>query len=814
MAWEALKAAVSAVITDNGSEEITGAVLRTLINSNIIPQLGKTAEYKGVATPSTSPGTPENNVLYLSVTPGTYSNFSGYVHKGGLVAHYWNGTFWDNQAITSTKVVSQLYAFINPDWVYQGEAAPGQTAPAASNNHLYVPTTNGTIFGVSITDSTKQVLVGNGSSFVRTVVPSAAASGTGGADPVTRAKASIIQSEGNLMVYEFDRSRDNFLINGNGDYQSVNGCRCSVKIAVEQGVAYTVRNHRGYRLETAEGVKINSSGWVNGQPFPEGVSYIIISSGFTPEDFYSVEFFKTADIARVTEPRLHPNTKLDNIAQEVVGQFGDNIQDLNDLPLFEPSANLVDPLRLLINYAPQSTYSQILPINGWSTTNYLPVTQGVVYTVFGNYHLYSEVDGTPTKSVSAWTNRTQIPIGSDINYIVIYDNSTDLGTLAGRLGLFVGVQSVMKPYKRGLNPLYFDTYKHLSNSDVVGALTYNSAVKYNVLRDGVNVINPYDATLGVFIHGNGNPQTVAGWYHTARYPVQAGEVWSWLTFGAPRFYLTNGSVVETGWTSGTACPANITHIQLSGGNGQINTYSDIKDFLGRGVHTERIPYGKQFDHLLIEERDANLRKSYKPFEGKRVFMLGDSFTMNGFYFSELLRTTGMVRSGSTAGDGNGMTLTGFAGLLANYTSILQNTDVVTVLGGTNDYNHGGTTIGAYTDAAGANTLYGAFKAIVNAVYAVNPAIQIVFFSQPERGSYNGSPANTTPPGTNQNGLNMHNIAMAMEDFCNRRGLPYGNTHQKLWTMEQLNIYTSDNLHPNILGGDKLGRIMGKVINDL
>lgn len=74
MSWEALKSAVTAVISANGNEEITGQVLQNLINNNLIPQLG-VLQFKGVAIPDTVPENSDAEVFYISAGYGSFSNF-------------------------------------------------------------------------------------------------------------------------------------------------------------------------------------------------------------------------------------------------------------------------------------------------------------------------------------------------------------------------------------------------------------------------------------------------------------------------------------------------------------------------------------------------------------------------------------------------------------------------------------------------------------------------------------------------------------------------------------------------------------------
>lgn len=73
--YEQLKQAVSGVIKTNGNQEITGAVMQNALLS-MINSLGKNYQFAGIATPTTNPGTPDQNIYYLAFENGTYSNFN------------------------------------------------------------------------------------------------------------------------------------------------------------------------------------------------------------------------------------------------------------------------------------------------------------------------------------------------------------------------------------------------------------------------------------------------------------------------------------------------------------------------------------------------------------------------------------------------------------------------------------------------------------------------------------------------------------------------------------------------------------------
>lgn len=71
--YNALKAAVAAVVKTNGNQGITGANLQGVL-FDIIDALGGEFTFSGIATPSTSPGTPNHSVFYIC-GPGAYGNF-------------------------------------------------------------------------------------------------------------------------------------------------------------------------------------------------------------------------------------------------------------------------------------------------------------------------------------------------------------------------------------------------------------------------------------------------------------------------------------------------------------------------------------------------------------------------------------------------------------------------------------------------------------------------------------------------------------------------------------------------------------------
>lgn len=107
--YATLKAAIQDVVKTNGNNEITGALLQQSLIA-MINSLGGYYQFAGIATPSTNPGTPDQNVYYIASTAGTYANFGGLVLADGEIAILkYNGTWSkDSTGAASLEHVSQL----------------------------------------------------------------------------------------------------------------------------------------------------------------------------------------------------------------------------------------------------------------------------------------------------------------------------------------------------------------------------------------------------------------------------------------------------------------------------------------------------------------------------------------------------------------------------------------------------------------------------------------------------------------------------------------------------------------------------------
>lgn len=138
--YEQLKQAVSNVIKTNGNQEITGAIMQNALLT-IISTVGDNATFAGIATPTTNPGTPDQNVFYIASEPGVYSNFGGVELTDQLFIFTNKNGNWVKQdcGIATSAKVSELENYVNTLYINISQLYPtdGYTNEGASGGNQY-----------------------------------------------------------------------------------------------------------------------------------------------------------------------------------------------------------------------------------------------------------------------------------------------------------------------------------------------------------------------------------------------------------------------------------------------------------------------------------------------------------------------------------------------------------------------------------------------------------------------------------------------------------------------------------------------------
>ena len=102
--YDNLRAAINQAITANGVGAITGLLLNSVLQA-MVTALGNGYQFVGVATPSTNPGNPDQNVFYLAYEGGTYVNFGQLQVTRGFNIIKRDNVTWSVEQLTSVDDV-------------------------------------------------------------------------------------------------------------------------------------------------------------------------------------------------------------------------------------------------------------------------------------------------------------------------------------------------------------------------------------------------------------------------------------------------------------------------------------------------------------------------------------------------------------------------------------------------------------------------------------------------------------------------------------------------------------------------------------
>ena len=330
------------------------------------------------------------------------------------------------------------------------------------------------------------------------------------------------------------------------------------------------------------------------------------------------------------------------------------------------------------------------------------------------------------------------------------------------------------------------------------------------LQPSINRLNPVTATANVALNsGTGNTMAMDAaqhWFTSALMPAAPGQMYAFYNAAAAHtamiccFYDVHGRFLH-GITADTAT--------APGGAAQFRVSFRVAGMVIRGASNpgKFIPFAHTINQDLVTEVEPQLMARL-PWRGKRWVALGDSITFQALYVPTASQMLGMPLASNLGVPGQ--LLRTMADRLTP--DIARAADLITVMGGTNDYGHGGARLGSFSDSPDANTIYGAVKHLVRTIQLLNPVARLMFITCPRRGAYSHEPVDPAP---NYYGLTMEGISTAMQDACRRLGIPcldlYGQSGFNEYTLRAL---TQDNLHPNAAGAAIIGRMIGTFANNL
>ncbi|MFO5687880.1 SGNH/GDSL hydrolase family protein, partial [Klebsiella pneumoniae] len=148
---------------------------------------------------------------------------------------------------------------------------------------------------------------------------------------------------------------------------------------------------------------------------------------------------------------------------------------------------------------------------------------------------------------------------------------------------------------------------------------------------------------------------------------------------------------------------------------------------------------------------------------------------------------------------------------------LASADFISILGGTNDYGGNrrlGTIADAradYDDSTVKSFYYDVFY-VLNKIYTLKPSVRVMFSTPLKRGAFESQPVY---PAANSAGVTLPQYVQAIKEVCSLFSVPVCDLFAEGGlNLYNLSVYTGDNLHPNVAGGELMARRMASVINGL
>ncbi|MDD2534835.1 MAG: SGNH/GDSL hydrolase family protein, partial [Eubacteriales bacterium] len=188
----------------------------------------------------------------------------------------------------------------------------------------------------------------------------------------------------------------------------------------------------------------------------------------------------------------------------------------------------------------------------------------------------------------------------------------------------------------------------------------------------------------------------------------------------------------------------------------------------------------------------------KSYVGLLWYAIGDSITNSGLYPDRLVRNMGLRYYYN-----DGIAGTKMATMADRVTaSKLATFDLVTVFAGTNDYGEG-TLLGTINDLATTESFYGHVQKVIDKIKVANPNTELVFLTPIVRGEYAHQPVH---PAANDAGFTLPQYVQAIKDVCSKNSVKVIDLYKTSGiTLDNLSLYTQDNLHPNWDGAELIAQ---------
>ena len=321
-----------------------------------------------------------------------------------------------------------------------------------------------------------------------------------------------------------------------------------------------------------------------------------------------------------------------------------------------------------------------------------------------------------------------------------------------------------------------------------------------------NLFNKDTVHLNKLPDSNGNIISNSMAYGCSDYiKVEYGNSYACNQMGYVWEYDTNKTLKQKIWGSSPYVPSDGTEyivMQLYTGDGYL-TNDKIMFVKGSTVPAEYYPYNCYKINSNILKGGGGGGATTSPIEGITIDWIGDSMTNQGVFVKYVESNYNTISKKYCA---NGNTMQNDSMIVTNHLrNADKNADAIVIMGGTNDAYYSQTAPGSYSlgeiGDTTTDTFCGAIDDMCRYLLENFMGKRILICASPRRtDSYNGTPMNDI----------LEQYVNAEKQIVESYGLPFLDLFHEYahYTL------TSDGLHPSTVGGNLIGRVIAKALENM
>jgi len=331
-------------------------------------------------------------------------------------------------------------------------------------------------------------------------------------------------------------------------------------------------------------------------------------------------------------------------------------------------------------------------------------------------------------------------------------------------------------------------------------------VNYDDFISGKNLFDKDNVTNGFYLDsGNGNPVSDASFIISDFIKVSPSTNYFINSPNGILFYRADKTYLTFAVTQNFTTPSDCAYVRFSLTNAILNT---IQLETGN-VGTVYEPFEYTLNKLFVNSELDRWR-------GKKVNFIGDSITAGLFVGATLAYPTNVskilhLKQANNFGV-SASCISKYVGktdsLLERLTSLNNGADLNVVFGGANDYRTG-IPIGTIS-SVNEFEFYGALKALVSGILTQDPTARLCFITP-----FVDNETVFNIDYVNLAGHKLVDYVNAIKAVCERYSIPvYDNYSKSGINAITQSTYTSDGLHPNVLGHQYLAKQFSNFFNQL